>query len=329
VVFPTSALVVGSKHMCLRLVLLALCTLNVWAADSAFKTRHVFIFVIDGPRWSETWGEPQRQYIPVRNTQLAPQGVVCLEAFNDGPTYTNAGHTALVTGFYQNINNNGLELPAHPTLTQYLMRDKKLEKEKNWIIASKDKLQILVNSRAVGWKHQHVCSFNCGVDGAGVGAGYRDDATTLSVTKEIMLKHRPHFMLVNFKEPDSSGHANKWDNYLAGITTTDRYVGELWSLIQADPELKDRTTVFITNDHGRHPDGHLDGFINHGDDCAGCRKIELLAIGPDFKRGVVSKERCGQIDIAVTAAALLGVQLAGSPGRIMNELFTQTMTGSP
>jgi Type I phosphodiesterase / nucleotide pyrophosphatase len=309
--------------------LLSLCVLSAFlstvvCAETIYKTKYVYILVVDGPRWTETWGEPQRQYIPVRNTVLAPLGVVCLEAYNDGPTYTNAGHTALVTGHYQPINNSGLELPAFPTLTQYVLRDKQLAREQAWIISSKDKLQILTNSRAAEWKHQFVCSFYCGLDGTGVGAGYGTDDVTLRVTKEVISKHRPHFMLVNFKEPDASGHANNWDNYLEGIRTTDRYVGELWSFIQSDPELKDRTTVFITNDHGRHPDGHLDGFISHGDLCPGCKKIELLAMGPDFQRGVVSKQRCGQIDIAVTAAELLGVNLAGSSGRVLSELFIQT-----
>ena len=312
------------------LILLAVVIGSSIAADGTpsinFKTKQVVILVIDGPRWTETWGEPQRQYIPVRNTELAPQGVLFSDFANDGPTYTNAGHSALVTGFYQDINNTGLELPRNPTLSQYLIRDAKIDPKSAWIVASKDKLQILTDSMAPEWKRKFVCSFDCGVGGAGVGAGYRDDVTTLSKAKEVLITHHPRFMLINFKEPDASGHANKWDSYLQGIRDTDRYAGEIWALIQADPILKDTTTLFITNDHGRHLDGHKDGFINHGDDCAGCRKIELLAMGPDFKRGIVVNQHRGQIDLAVTSAALLGVTLVGSPGQVMHELFHQPPT---
>ena len=89
--------------------------------------------------------------------------------------------------------------------------------------------------------------------------------------------------------------------------------------------MRDRTALFITNDHGRHLDGHLDGFVSHGDDCAGCRKIELLAIGPDFRRGVMFDQHRSHIDVAVTCAALLGLTIPGSKGQIMQELFTSAI----
>ena len=38
---------------------------------------------------------------------------------------------------------------------------------------------------------------------------------------------------------------------------------------------KDKTTLIVSNDHGRHIDSK-GGFQNHGDDCAGCRHIEFL-----------------------------------------------------
>jgi Metalloenzyme superfamily len=307
------------------LLALALVICSGVAADAVpnapYKTKHVVILVIDGPRWTETWGESQRQYIPVRNKVLAPQGVLFTDMGNDGPTYTNAGHTALTTGYYQDINNNGLELPEKPTITQYLLRDRQLDPKQAWIVASKDKLQIITDSKSAEWKHKYICSFDCGVGGAGVGAGYRDDATTFAKVKEVLTTHHPVFTLINFKEPDPSGHAKKWDNYLQGIRDTDHYAGEIWALIQADPVLKDTTALFITNDHGRHLDGLKDGFVSHGDDCAGCRQIELLAMGPDFKRGEVVPRHRGQIDIAVTVATLLGVTLAGSSGQVISELF--------
>ena len=90
------------------------------AAARTFRAKHVVILVIDGPRWTETWGEPTRQYIPQRATVLAPQGVLCSDFANDGPTYTDAGHAALVTGFYQEINNTGLELPANSIIAERL-----------------------------------------------------------------------------------------------------------------------------------------------------------------------------------------------------------------
>jgi Metalloenzyme superfamily len=312
--------------MRVRLLLVALLALGASAflsageADaSAWKTRHVIILVIDGPRWTETWGKPGRDLIPVRDQVLRPQGVWLSDMANDGPTYTNAGHSALTTGFHQEIDNKGLELPSNPSLTQRLLATG-VEPQQVWIVASKDKLQILTDSAAPEWKRKFVCSSDCGTDG--IGSDYRADSVTFERAKAVLSTHRPRLMLINFKEPDASGHAKKWEQYLENIRITDAYAGALWQHIQADEQMKDRTTLFITNDHGRHVDGHKDGYISHGDDCAGCRKIELLAIGPDFKRGVTSDIHRNQTDVAVTAAALLGLTIPGSDGKVMNELFS-------
>ena len=308
-----------------RLALIALVLFGVAAvraedAAPAWKTRHVVILVIDGPRWTETWGKPGRDLIPVRDKVLAPLGVWLSDMANDGPTYTNAGHSALTTGFHQEINNSGQELPRNPSITQRLIAAG-TDPKQVWVVTSKDKLQILTDSAAPEWNHRHVCSSDCGKDGAG--SGYREDRVTLERVKAVISEHRPRFLLINFKEPDASGHAKKWDEYLANIQITDEYAGQVWAHIQAEPQMKDTTTLFITNDHGRHLDGHKDGYISHGDDCAGCRKIELVAIGPDFKRGATSDVHRSQIDVAVTAAALLGLTHPNSDGKVMTELFSE------
>lgn len=295
------------------------------AAAPAWKTKHVVILVIDGPRWTETWGKPGRDLIPVRDQVLRPQGVWLSDMANDGPTYTNAGHSALTTGFHQEINNSGLELPRNPSITQRLVAAG-ADPKQVWVVSSKDKLQILTDSTAPEWNHKHVCSADCGKDGPG--SGYREDLVTLERVKAVITAHHPTYLLINFRGPDSAGHAKDWDGYLANIKLTDDYAGQVWAHIQADPLMRDSTAIFITNDHGRHLDGHKDAYISHGDDCAGCRKIELTAIGPDFKRGVTSDVHRCQIDVAATAAALLGITIPGSEGKVMTELFAPVAAGS-
>ena len=323
----------GTTAMLPRLLLLALLLSSLVpgagageAAATPWKTRHVVVLVIDGPRWTETWGKAGRDLIPVRDKVLAPQGVLLSDMANDGPTYTNAGHSALTTGFHQEINNSGQELPRNPSITQRVVAAG-TDPKQVWVVSSKDKLQILTDSTAKDWNHRHLCSFLCGKDGAG--SGYCADSETLERVLATITTHRPRYMLINFRGPDSSGHAKEWDGYLANIKTTDEYAGTVWAAIQADPQMKDTTTLFITNDHGRHLDGHKDGYISHGDDCPGCHKIELLAIGPDFKKGVVSDVHRNQTDVAVTAAALLGITIPGSDGKVMEELFlTPTTKGA-
>jgi arylsulfatase A-like enzyme len=104
------------------------------------------------------------------------------------------------------------------------------------------------------------------------------------------------------------------------IQSTDRQALQLWNMIQNDSIYKDKTALFITNDHGRHCDGHKDGFVSHGGGCKCCRKISLVAIGPDFKKGKVVSEPSELIDIAATAAEILRIYMPLSKGRFMTDL---------
>ena len=102
---------------------------------------------------------------------------------------------------------------------------------------------------------------------------------------------------------------------------TDAYIYKIFQFILANEHYKDKTTIFVTNDHGRHLDGHKDGFVSHGDNCEGCRKINCFAYGPDFKKGVVTDLPRHQIDIPVTIGELLGFKIENSDGEVMKELF--------
>ena len=96
----------------------------------------------------------------------------------------------------------------------------------------------------------------------------------------------------------------------------------VWTWLQSQPDFANQTALFITNDHGRHANGHLDGFVNHGDNCPSCHRISLLAMGPDFKKGAVIEKQRGQINIAATAADILGVKLPANKGRVLVEMMT-------
>ena len=133
--------------------------------------------------------------------------------------------------------------------------------------------------------------------------------------------HHPNLVLINFRDPDLSAHQGIWGGYLNGIIQTDKLVYEIWQFVQNDPHYKDKTALFITNDHGRHLNDVQDGFISHGDDCSGCRKISLLAIGPDFKKGKVVNAVHSQIDIPVTVGEIMGFSATNAKGEILSGLL--------
>ena len=284
-----------------------------------YITENVIILVIDGPRMSETFGDSTYKYIPNLANVLAPQGVLLKNFRNNGPTYTNAGHSAITTGVYQRINNSGLELPKNPSIFQYFLKEKGLSKESAWIIASKGKLNILANTKNKKWRNQYTPSSFCGVNGFGL--GYTADEKNFSDALRILGQYHPKLTLINLLEVDVNGHANLWEGYLKAIQRTDQKALELWNFIENDSIYKGKTTLFITNDHGRHSKGHKDGFVSHGDNCEGCRSIYLIALGPDFKKNSILPNRYEQIDISKTIAEMLHFNEPVSEGQIMKDLF--------
>ncbi len=304
-------------------VLLALscccATCKVDAPDKEYSTKHVIIVVVDGPRYTETWGDSLRQYIPFRAQTLLQQGVMLTNFRNEGATQTTAGHTALTTAVYEPIHNGGAELPTYPSFFQWWRKATGQPAEKAWIVASKDKLHVLSNTKDTAFQTKWMPRFDCGVNGPST--GYRVDSITFSVAMDKLQLHHPDLMLINFREPDVSGHWGDWNGYLTGIRTTDQYISELWTFLQTDPYYAGTTALIVTNDHGRHLDGHLDGFVSHGDACEGCRHIEFIAAGPDFKRNAVVDANYCQVDVPRTISEMLGFPMVSGGGKVMREIM--------
>jgi len=283
-----------------------------------FKTQNVIIIVMDGARFSETWGDYTRRNIP-NMFNMYSQGVLLGNFRNNGTTLTDSGHDAICTGNYDNLENSGQELPNYPSIFQSFLKATGKPQTKAWVVASKDKLTILGDCKQQDWAGQYMPKTDCGNNG--IFTGYRSDDTTFNHAKGVMAAYHPNLMLINFKDPDVYGHGNQWSGYIMGIKQTDLYIKQIYDLVQNDPEYKDKTTIFITNDHGRHLDNVADGFISHGCDCEGCRHIQMLALGPDFKKGLGSDNAYEQIDIAPTIAKMLNFKMEYAKGKVMTDLF--------
>lgn len=287
--------------------------------NNKFKSEYFIVLVIDGPRFTETFGDSTHRYIPHLGNELSKEGVLMKHFYNNGPTYTNAGHTAITTGVYQRISNAGKELPKNPSIFQYYLKSMNADKTDAYIVSSKGKLEILANTKDKKWWNTYMPSTYCGPKGNS--SEYVSDDQTFHKVNQLLESNPPHLMLINFLAVDSYGHSNEWDKYLNALVQCDEYAYQIWRKIQSNPVLKDKTTLFITNDHGRHLDGHKNGFVNHGDKCAGCKQISLLAMGPDFRKNCQLDESGELIDISQTIAYMKGIEMPTSKGRILVELF--------
>jgi hypothetical protein len=61
-----------------------------------------------------------------------------------------------------------------------------------------------------------------------------------------------NYTFLHFQDPDSAGHGNGWgsEEYLASLRLVDAYLGEVFSLVAANPEMAGHTALVLTADHG-------------------------------------------------------------------------------
>jgi len=277
------------------------------SSESNYQTKNVVIISIDGPRYIDTWNNTSIDLIPNQRS-LKSEGVFFNNFYNNGFTYTMSGHAAITSGYYENIHNNGTESPANKSIFQQFLSYTKLPPFKSCIIASKKKLDALGNTKDLRWHNSFLPLTN---------TENREDSVTLRVSLDVLSEHQPSLTMIHFKGPDVAGHGNRWDDYLKAIQSTDIYVKEIWNYLQTVENYRNKTTLLITNDHGRHLDGIQNGFISHGDRCEGCKHISLLALGPDLLKGSIVTQHFGQIDLAPTIARLLNFPWEGEGKEII------------
>jgi len=145
------------------------------------------------------------------------------------------------------------------------------------------------------------------------------DELTFFMAKEVMNRFAPALIFVNFWDIDIA-HFGSYSLYLEAIKRTDRLVWELWQHVQASPEFRDRTTLFVIPEVGRDGDIHGNGFANHRSGDEACRRVWLLACGPGVPRYAGSERPIRHIDVAPTAAEILGLKVDRLEGRPLKEL---------
>jgi len=116
----------------------------------------------------------------------------------------------------------------------------------------------------------------------------------------------PRAMYVSYGETDDWAHEGSYERYLRSAHEFDRFLGDLWTLVQSLPEYRDKTTFVITVDHGRGPAPIA--WKNHGREMVDSAYMWLAVIGPDTpplgERSSVPLIR--QAQVAATVAALVG-----------------------
>ncbi len=291
------------RKLRLPLFLLSFIFLAVGAPHARSATapqETVVLFVIDGVRWSEGMGDPQARYCPHLTTELKPLGEFYSNFRNNGFTVTTPGHAALLTGVHANLDNAGKERPHAPTLFERFRKATGGATDTCWVVSHKTKLNVLTHSDAAGFGAPYAAEFR------GLKTGGTDELVVTTALR-VLEKYPVRLMLIAVAEPDLEGHSKHWQGYLRAIERTDALAAKVWTWLQASPAYRGRTTMYITNDHGRHLQGIKSEWHSHGDDCEGCRHISCLILGPGGTPGRTVTDEHDQRDVFKWMATRLGV----------------------
>ena len=276
------------------------------AADPAAD--RVFFLVIDGMRDEEgVLGTDTN--LPHLWDELRPTGAYAFPLQNRDATLTDAAHRSIMAG----------RRGPMPGLPWYPGRDL----QRVW---SPTLAEVVGNARGGGG---YVIGNTVFLDSQGrsLAPGYRggtireasteanstasDDDIYAQLLAELGADDR--VVLYNIHEADKSGHADKWDGYIAGLQRADSIVDDLVHRVGTA-----RDTFFVFSDHGRHRD---ETWMGHGDDCTGCRQSWLLAFGAGIRAGVEVSTAPEIIDLAPTAAWLTGAPMPSTRGRVLAEIL--------
>ena len=192
--------------------------------SAELSSQNVIIVVIDGARYSETFGS-ENKYIPRMWDIMKPKGTIYTNFYNDGVTKTNPGHAAILTGTWQDIPNDGSKRPTKPTIFEYFRKQLGIAQSENCVVAGADKLSAMSYST-----HLLYGSSYAAMD---ITNDYTGDLATYENLISLMDDLHPRLVFVNFKEVDTKAHDGSWEEYLAALRQVDSLIHKLWEKIQA------------------------------------------------------------------------------------------------
>jgi hypothetical protein len=298
-----------------NLKLMLLLSVFLLAVPAKSQTPKMMIVVIDGARYTETFGDPDRTFVP-EMAELAAGGAIADAFRNDGITYTSRAIPALWCGTWTEVRDTvygGVETSyaVKPTIFEYY--------RKHTGMPAGDCFYVLKYISGL-WLPSFDADYGPRYWPAFYSTGAGDE-DVCNNTKYLMNVDKPDFLWVYLADVDNAGHTGDWDHYTSTLRKADSIVGELWDHIQSSDYYRNATTLIVTNDHGRHDDQH-GGFQHHGCGCEGCRRIQFLAVGPNIKPNHVSAVPRVLPDMAVTAAHILGFGMEHATGEVMHEILS-------
>jgi len=322
---------------------------------SALTADKVIVVGVDGLRLQESYKfyEMQSPYFPQQNhtprltAELIPQGTLYTNAQTGVfTTITTPCMNTIVTGAWEGGPNRGRgegdpdteyvdNRTFDRTIFEIARRYLSLRQESVGYVT--DKLNSLLSSQSyhpaggdpfAPETHVFLTRFN-GDEPSGdetyVDPLNNSDRDVFLSALEAMDTSEPRLLFLWTGNVDIAGHRSisqetiDYSFYAEAIEVWDGLIADFWQEVQARPAYRDRTTLIIVSDHGRHDDHDSEAYGSHEGTCSGTRDLMLLVIGPDTPQGLVVGRRVFQSDIAPTVARVLGMPLPEATGQPLYE----------
>jgi hypothetical protein len=138
-------------------------------------------------------------------------------------------------------------------------------------------------------------------------ANVRFDVITVTYALRHLARERPRVLYLALDETDDWAHDGRYDRVLDSFARTDRYLEQLWTWVESEPDYRGRTHMLLATDHGR---GRTPAdWRNHGAKVAGADEVWLAFVSPRMTaRGEWQQHPpLSNSQVAATLASWLGV----------------------
>jgi hypothetical protein len=251
--------------------------------------------------------------------------------------FSYPGYNEILTGFPDSaVNSNDKINNKNTTVLEFINRQEKC-KGKIAVFSSWDAFPYIINESRSGvyvnsdtdtinFKNPNLKLINDLQFLTPRPVGVRPDVITYMGGREYLKAYHPRILYIAFDETDDLAHAGMYDQYLKSAHAEDAMIADIWNIVQADPQYKNKTTLIITCDHGRGDLGK-DTWRDHGEKIKESGETWLAVIGPDTKMigEVKTDEQLYQKQYATTIAALLGLKFTAEHpiGEPIRDVYTK------
>lgn len=277
--------------------------------------------------WADTVAERRERLLPFFWKTVAKEGQLYgnLDRGSDAHVtntmnFSYPGYSELFTGAPDDarINSNGAILNPNVNVLEWLNGRESFRNrigafgawDRFYYILNAKRSGLLVND---GYTPLGTASPNPRIDllnrvkvETGIWDSEPFDAPVFLLAKEYLRGARPRVIYLGLGETDEWAHDGRYDLYLNAAHRFDRYVEELWNLMQTMDEYRGRTTLILGVDHGRGAKGA--DWRSHGQKLPESKQIWMGFLGPDTA-ALGERASIGAVtqnQVAATLAALLG-----------------------